>query len=65
MGEWQPLKCWGTGRDGENPKALSLSFNRAPTDDELRMIDEAIKYAVDRANSLITPSPTALENADD
>ena len=33
----------GVGRDAENPRALSIVFDREPTDDELRALHEGLK----------------------
>ncbi|PWE48502.1 hypothetical protein DEM26_18315 [Thioclava sp. NG1] len=40
----------GVGRDGENPRALSVAFNREPTDEELRMIDDFLHMMVDQSD---------------
>ena len=40
---YEPLRCWGSGRDAENPKAIIVYFNRPLTDDELRFFDECSK----------------------
>lgn len=42
----------GIGRDGENPQALSVVFNREPTDQELRMIDDFLHMMVDQSDVL-------------
>lgn len=36
------LRKIGVGRDFENEHALLISFNRKPTDDELRFIDDLL-----------------------
>lgn len=36
------IKARGVVRDAENPKALTVMFDREPTDDELRAIHEYI-----------------------
>ena len=37
-----PLHARGVGRDAENPKALSVYFDRTPDDDEMRSIHELL-----------------------
>lgn len=37
------LACTGACRDGDNPKALCFTFNRRPTDNEMRFIHEALR----------------------
>lgn len=37
------LRCFGVGRDSENPKALCFSFSRPPTDDELRALHDLVR----------------------
>lgn len=39
----KPLACTGAVRDQDNPRAVTLVFNRRPTDLEFRFIDEAMK----------------------
>jgi hypothetical protein len=39
-------KVYGTGRVGDNPKALLVMLNWRPTDDQLRYLDEVMKRAV-------------------
>jgi hypothetical protein len=36
----EKLKVFGVARDGENPKAVSVMFNRRLTDGELRFFHE-------------------------
>lgn len=37
------LRVWGTSRVADNARVLMVSFNREPTDDELREIDDYLK----------------------
>jgi hypothetical protein len=41
------LRPQGVSRLKDNPYALLVSFNRAPTDDELRSIHDYLRAAVD------------------
>lgn len=40
------LKLRGTSRTVESSRELCLFFNREPTDDELRQIDDAVRAAL-------------------
>ena len=40
-----PLNCISAGRDGENPQALVFTFNREPTEAELRFLADQMGRA--------------------
>lgn len=40
----------GIGRDAENAQALFVAFNRKPTDEEMRMIDDFLHMMVDQSD---------------
>jgi len=42
-GSEDELQVSGVGRMGDNSKALLVSFNRTPTDEELRTIHDKLK----------------------
>jgi hypothetical protein len=42
----------GVARDNENPQAVSVAFNREPSDQELRMIDDFLHMMVDQSDVL-------------
>lgn len=42
--ENQALRALGVGRMADNTKAILVSFNRAPTDDELRGLHELLRH---------------------
>jgi len=44
------LRLWGTSRIADNVRVLMLSFDREPTDDELREIDDYLKEKYRRQN---------------
>lgn len=41
----EPLKKIGCFRSADCPNVLSFAFNRAPTDDEMRFIDDVMARA--------------------
>ena len=40
-----PLKCMGVGRSWSNHRVVAFMFDRAPTDDELRQLHDAMRRA--------------------
>lgn len=44
-----PLRKRGLGRVEADPRALEISFNREPTIEELRMIDEFLEMMVNQS----------------
>jgi len=36
-------KCWGVSRMADNEKAILVSFDRALTNNEMRLLDEILK----------------------
>lgn len=39
----EDLKAVGIGRDAQEPRCLSVAFNRSPTDDELRAVHNFLR----------------------
>lgn len=39
------LRCYGVGRDGGNDKVLVFSFDRRPTDSEMRFLGDCMRRA--------------------
>lgn len=50
------LVC-GTGRDAENPNAISVALNRPATDEELRMIDDFLHMMIDNSDVMAPGNP--------
>ena len=45
----EPLRKRGLGRVANDPRALEINFNREPTDEELRMIDDWLYMMINQS----------------
>lgn len=45
----EPLRKRGVGRVAGDQRALEINFNREPTDEELRMIDDFLDMMVNQS----------------
>lgn len=41
----EPLRCYGVGRDAENPQSIAVAFSRALTDAEMRIFHDICRRA--------------------
>lgn len=59
------LQCLGGGRDADNRQTLWFSFNRRPTDDELRFIHDCVRRAALLSEPAARPQLHIVKQGDD
>ncbi len=58
-----PLRAKGIGRDFEDEQILFVSFNRCPTDDEMRVIHDLLRGGEDLTEEMVAVACAAFNRA--